>query len=76
MEGEGGGRAAAVLVGLLELLVLAAVEVGCLGCGVIAEGNGRRPVTVRDLPVAGRRTVLIWLKRLGRCRASAWAVRS
>ena len=91
MEGDGSDRTGAVLVGLPDFMVLAAaevagevellvettvVEVGCPGCGVIAEGNGRRPVTVRDLPVAGRRTVLIWLKRLWRCRESACAVRS
>ena len=91
MEGDGSDRTGAVLLGLpgfvvvsaaelageVELLVeTTAVEMGCAGCGVIAEGNGRRPVTVRDLPVAGRRAVLIWLKRLWRCRESGCPVGS
>ena len=80
---EQGSRAPAVtLLGLAEFVVLAAVELvgevellvettetvtGCPRCGVLAEPHGRRPVTVRDLPIAGRPTVLVWTKRLWRC---------
>src|SRR4051812_45198968 len=42
--------------------------VGCPGCGAVATAHGRRPVRVRDLPVGGRPTTLIWIKRLWRCR--------
>ena len=40
----------------------------CPDCGAWAIGNGRRRVLVRDLPVAGTPTVLVWAKRLWRCR--------
>lgn len=40
---------------------------GCPGCGVRAVGRGRRPTTVRDLPIAGVPTVLAWSKRRWRC---------
>jgi transposase len=42
--------------------------VGCPACGAVATAHGRRPVRVRDLPVGGRATCLIWIKRLWRCR--------
>jgi len=55
--------------GELELAVETTADlVGCPGCGAVAGGHGRRPVRVRDLPVAGRPTTLIWIKRLWRCR--------
>ena len=55
--------------GELELAVETTNDlVGCPGCGAVATAHGRRPVRVRDLPVAGRPTTLIWLKRLWRCR--------
>src|SRR5947209_17628659 len=41
--------------------------VGCPDCGTRAVGHGRRVVRVRDLPMAGRRVVLVWRKRLWRC---------
>jgi transposase len=41
--------------------------VGCPECGTRAVGHGRRPVKVRDLPMAGRPVVLVWAKRLWRC---------
>jgi len=44
-----------------------AVQAWCPTCGVRAVGNGRRRVTVRDLPIAGRPTVLVWAKRTWRC---------
>jgi transposase len=40
---------------------------GCPACGVVAVGNGRRRVAVRDLAVAGRPVVLLWAKRIWRC---------
>jgi transposase len=42
-------------------------HVGCLGCGTRVKVKGRRPTIVRDLPVAGRPTVLVWRKRRWRC---------
>ena len=60
--------AAAELAGEVELLVETTGAVtGCPRCGVVAEPHGRRPVSVRDLPLAGRPTVLVWSKRLWRC---------
>jgi len=41
--------------------------VGCVGCGTRAVGHGRARTAVRDLPVAGRPTVLMWAKRRWRC---------
>ena len=43
-------------------------RVGCRRCGVIASMHDRRRVRVRDLEIAGRPTVLIWNKRIWRCR--------
>ena len=43
-------------------------RLACPSCGVFGIGNGRRRVLVRDLPIAGRPTVLVWSKRTGRCR--------
>lgn len=40
---------------------------GCPSCGVLGVGNGRRHVKVRDLPIAGAPTVLVWAKRTFRC---------
>jgi transposase len=55
--------------GELELAVETTNDmVGCPGCGAVAWAHGRRPVRVRDLPVGGRPTTLIWIKRLWRCR--------
>lgn len=55
--------------GELELAVETTSDlVGCPGCGAVAWAHGRRPVRVRDLPVGGRPTTLIWIKRLWRCR--------
>jgi zinc-finger of transposase IS204/IS1001/IS1096/IS1165/Helix-turn-helix domain of transposase family ISL3 len=73
---------AAVLVGMPELVVRAAVEEGgevwvlvetpaavtaCAGCGCRAVSKGRRRSRVRDLEVAGRPVVLVWDKRRWRC---------
>jgi transposase len=53
-----------------------ATAVGCQGCGVRAEFHGRRRVQVRDLPIGGRPVVLLWRKRIWRCREPACKVRT
>ncbi len=69
--------AAAEVAGEVELLVETAPTVaGCRRCGVVAEPHGRRPVTVRDLPVGGRPVTLVWLKRLWRCPEPGCPVRT
>jgi transposase len=50
--------------------------IGCAGCGVPATPHGRREVRVRDLPIGGRPVVLVWRKRLWRCRELACSVRT
>ena len=50
------------------LVETTAARAWCPGCGVRAVGNGRRRVTVRDLPIAGMSTVIVWAKRTWRCR--------
>src|SRR4051812_10351122 len=83
MDATGGRDLGAVVLGLegfrlvavdehdgeLELAVETTDDmVGCPRCGAVAWAHGRRPVRVRDLPVGGRPTTLIWIKRLWRCR--------
>ncbi len=41
--------------------------VGCAGCGTRAVGHGRTRTAVRDLPIAGRPTVLVFARRRWRC---------
>ena len=53
-----------------------ATVVGCVGCGVRAEAHGRRTVRVRDLPIGGRPAVLLWRKRIWRCREPACGART
>jgi transposase len=53
-----------------------ATVVGCVGCGLRATPHGRRMVRVRDLPIGGRPVVLLWRKRLWRCREPACRVRT
>src|SRR5215218_7505806 len=53
-----------------------ATMVGCVGCGVPATPHGRRLVRMRDLPIGGRPVVLLWRKRLWRCREPACGVRT
>jgi transposase len=53
-----------------------ATVIGCAGCGVPAKPHGRRVVRVRDLPIGGRPVVLLWRKRLWRCREPACRVRT
>ncbi|MCY7301133.1 MAG: ISL3 family transposase [Ilumatobacteraceae bacterium] len=50
------------------LIETSRTRAGCLSCGVIGGGNGRRRVLVRDLPIAGTPVVLVWAKRTWRCR--------
>jgi transposase len=79
---QGDGSAATAMLGLPGFVLLAvseydgeleqavetmAVEEFCRRCGVAAVPHGRRPVRVRDLPVAGRPVTLIWVKRVWRC---------
>jgi transposase len=81
VDGES-SDAAAVLVGMPEFVVHAAVEEGrevwvlietppaptaCSGCGSRAESKGRRRTKVRDLEAGGRPVVLVWDKRRWRC---------
>lgn len=42
--------------------------VGCGSCGSRAVGHGRARTAVRDLPIAGRATVLVFARRRWRCR--------
>jgi transposase len=60
--------AAADAGGEVELLVETTADlVGCPGCGAVARAKDRRPVWVRDLPVAGRPVVICWVKRVWCC---------
>ena len=61
---------------LLMLVETDATVVGCWGCGVRARSKGRRRTKVRDLPVGGRPTVLVWSKRVWRCRVAGCSVKS
>jgi transposase len=47
---------------------------GCPGCGVIAVGHGRRRHRVADAPCFAVSTVVVWRKRLWRCRELACPV--
>ena len=77
-----GSRGATVLVGMPGFVVGAhdivagelwlyvettADVVGCSECGTRAIGHGRARTAVRDLPISGRPTVLMWSKRRWRC---------
>jgi transposase len=60
--------AAGEVGGELELLIETTAElVGCPECGAVARAKDRRPVWVRDLPVAGKPVVLCWHKRVWQC---------
>jgi len=86
-----GSRGATVLVGMPGFVVGATelvdgelwlrVEttadlVGCSGCGTRAVGHGRHVTLVRDLPISGRPTVLVWVKRRWRCPDPACDVKT
>lgn len=79
MDGSSDARA---LLGMGGFVVLASTDedgecfvlvetkgraVGYPSCGVIATGHGRSVVQVRDLPMAGRATCLVWRKRRWLC---------
>jgi transposase len=49
---------------------------GCPGCGVRAVGHGRSRTTVRDLPIAGVPTVLVFARRRWRCPEPRCEVRT
>ena len=72
-----GLRAATEDDGELLMLVETDVDVvGCWGWGTRARSKGRRRIRVRDLPVGGRPTVLVWSKRVWRCPEEACEVGS
>ena len=52
------------------------VDVGCPGCGVVAQVKDRPLVTLVDLPVNGRATTLVWHKRRFHCLEIACATGS
>ncbi|HLF43067.1 MAG TPA: ISL3 family transposase [Acidimicrobiia bacterium] len=77
-----GSRGATVLVGMPGFVVgvqelvegelwlyveTTADVVGCPGCESRATGHGRARTLVRDLPISGTPTVLLWSKRRWRC---------
>jgi transposase len=82
VEGDGTGSVVAALFGLdgfrllaagevggeVELLIETTAElVGCPECGAVARAKDRRPVWVRDLPIADKPVVLCWHKRVWCC---------
>jgi transposase len=82
-KGSGEQTGATALVGLDGFVVLSQTRrdgevwllvettesrAACRHCGVFGVGNGRRHVMVRDLPIAGTATVIVWAKRTWRCR--------
>ena len=57
-----------IIAGELWLYVETTTDVvGCSRCGTRATGHGRARTAVRDLPISGRPTVLMWAKRRFRC---------
>ena len=46
--------------GLRLTVKTGAVETGCPGCGVIAQGRGRRPRLLHDIPALGAPVELVW----------------
>lgn len=61
--------AAGEYAGELEVLIeTIRVDVFCARCGRQASAHGRREHVLRDVAVSGRATVLVWRKRLWRCR--------
>jgi len=83
LVGLDGFRVLDVMVGPeLEVTIeTTADRVGCPRCGVIARLHDRREHVVRDMPVADRPLVLVWRKRVWRCReplceTMTWSERS
>jgi hypothetical protein len=55
--------------GELEVLVeTTATVVHCVRCGRRASADARREHLLRDVPVSGRPAMLVWVKRIWRCR--------
>src|SRR3954453_10136070 len=57
-------------VGLAVTVESPPVEQGCRVCGVIAEGHGRRTVSLVDAPSFGRPVRVAWRKRTRGCHES------
>ncbi len=74
--------AAAEYGGELELLIETTIKVvHCEHCGGRARAHDRKGHLLRDVPVSGRATVLVWWKRIWRCpdplcAARTWTERS
>jgi transposase len=63
--------------GELELLVeTTCAVVHCGRCGARARAHDRREHILRDVPVGGRATVLVWRKRIWRCPDPGFATRT
>jgi transposase len=63
--------------GELELLVETVdTVVHCVQCGGRARAHDRREHLLRDVPIGGRATVLVWWKRIWRCPQPDCAVRT
>jgi transposase len=63
--------------GELELLVeTEPAVVHCGRCGGRAQVHDRREHLLRDVPMAGRATVVVWWKRIWRCRRPSCPVRT
>jgi transposase len=63
--------------GELELLVeTTAGSVHCAQCGKRAKAHDRREHLLRDVPIGGRATVLVWRKRIWRCPDPSCTVRT
>ncbi|TCN25342.1 transposase [Kribbella orskensis] len=50
------------------------VLAGCVSCGVVAVGHGRRVVRLHDSPCFGRPVLVRWRKRVWRCAEAACPV--
>ena len=50
------------------------VVMGCPSCGVVATAHGRRAHRVHDAPCFATSAVLLWRKRIWRCREPACSV--
>ena len=63
--------------GELEILVeTLPADVHCGQCGGRAQVHDRREHLLRDVPVSGRATVLVWWKRVWRCPVSSCPART
>jgi len=69
--GEGRGR---LPDGLRLVVETSSTEVGCRGCGVIAETRGRRQRRLHDIPAFGAPVEVLWRQRRFRCAEPACTV--